>query len=376
MYSLIASAQSDPVMEDFYIMEKELDLDMRKVFLDFEAESVLSLFEKGDDDDDEKEKPKGLLGMISNGFKAIIKFLKGIINKVKELLTGKAENKETKFDKDPSKVAELADKYIGDDLDALRNFRSGKMSVSKFIDFGMNIVANHQEELKTVAAFAGPILSCMGIKAGKGYLDKWDNAMQDALDANQENMAESYEKIARASNSENQRKEINNATEKIMTDIRQNVSMGSNAIFAFFNSLYVKGRVKKNVRRTAELMQTKEGRKQLDDERAARVQKEEEKQAALKELNKNIKKGTKEQKSGASAVAKAREETHAQKTHVFRDYGDEDETKLGYRFNKKKKEIGDKVKETGEKINKITNKIFKRKNNSEEETEDSDDDES
>ena len=123
-------------------------------------------------------------------------------------------------------------------------------------------------------------------------------------------------------------------------------------------------------------MQTKEGRKQLDDERAARVQKEEEKQAALKELNKNIKKGTKEQKSGASAVAKAREETHAQKTHVFRDYGDEDETKLGYRFNKKKKEIGDKVKETGEKINKITNKIFKRKNNSEEETEDSDDDES
>lgn len=376
MYSLIASAQSDPVMEDFYIMEKELDLDMRKVFLDFEAESVLSLFEKGDDDDEEKEKPKGLLGLISNGFKTIIKFLKGIINKVKELLTGKAENKETKFDKDPSKVAELADKYIGDDLDALRDFRSGKMSVSKFIDFGMNVVANHQEELKTVAAFAGPILSCMGIKAGKGYLDKWDNVMQDALDANQKNMAESYEKIARASSSENQRKEINNATEKIMTDIRQNVSMGSNAIFAFFNSLYVKGQVKKKVRRTAELMQTKEGRKRLDDERAAQVQKEKEKQEALKETDKNIKKGTKEQERGASAVAKAREETDAQRSHTFWDHGDEDKTKLGYRFNKKKKEIGDKVKETGEKINKITNKIFKRKNKSEEETEDSDDDES
>lgn len=375
MYSLIASAQSDPVMEDFYIMEKELDLDMRKVFLDFEAESVLTLFEKGDDDD-EKEKPKGLLGMISNGFKAIIKFLKGIINKVKELLTGKAENKEAKFDQDPGKIASLADKYISDDLAALRDFRSGKMSVSKFIDFGMNVAANHQEELKTVAAFAGPILSCLGINAAKGYLDKWDNVIQDALDSNQKNMAESYEKIARASNSENQKKEINNATEKIMTDIRQNVTLGGNAITAFFNQLYLKRAVKKGVRRTSELMQTKEGRKQLDDKRAARVQKEKERQENLKELDKNIKKGIKEQKSGASAVAKAREETHAQKTHVFRDYGDEDETKLGYRFNKKKKEIGDKVKETGEKINKITNKILKRKNKSEEETEDSDDDES
>lgn len=372
MYNLIASAQSDPVMEEFYIMEKELDLDMRKVFLDFEAESVLTLFEKGDDDD-EKEKPKGLLGMISNGFKAIIKFLKGIINKVKELLTGKAENKEAKFDKDPSKVAELADKYIGDDLDALRNFRSGKMSVSKFIDFAQNIVVNHQEELKTVAAFAGPILSCMGIKAGKGYLDKWDNAMQDALDANQKNMAESYEKIARASDSENQRKEINNATEKIMTDIRQNVSMGSNAIFAFFNSLYVKGRVKKNVRRTAELMQTKEGRKQLDDERSARVQREEEKQKALKETDKNIRKGTKEQTSGANAVAGARQRTKDLKTHVFNDYGDEDRTTAKYKANQAKEKLGNKVKETGKKINEISNRIFKKKNKSEDESEDNDD---
>ena len=367
MYSLIASAQSDPVMEDFYIMEKELDLDMRKVFLDFEAESVLSLFEKGDDDDEEKEKPKGLLGMISNGFKAIIKFLKGIINKVKELLTGKAENKETKFDKDPSKVAELADKYISDDLDALRNFRSGKMSVSKFIDFGMNIVANHQEELKTVAAFAGPILSCMGIKAGKGYLDKWDNVMQDALDANQKNMAESYEKIARASNSENQRKEINNATEKIMTDIRQNVSMGSNAIFAFFNSLYVKGRVKKNVRRTAELMQTKEGRKQLASQKNERIKKEEERQRGLRDLDTNIKKGSGMQQAKDSKIASKRKGTKDLKTHVFWDQG-EDRTTIGYKANQKKGELG-------KKINNLSERIFKnrKKNNSDK---DSDDDES
>ncbi len=189
-------------------------------------------------------------------------------------------------------------------------------------------------------------------------------------------MAESYEKIARASNSENQRKEINNATEKIMTDIRQNVSMGSNAIFAFFNSLYVKGQVKKNIRRTAELMQTKEGRKQLDDKRAARVQKEKEKQEALKETDKNSKKGTKEQERGASAVASARQKTEALKTHVFNDYGDEDRTTLKYKADRAKENLSNKVKETGEKINKITNKIFKRKNKSEEETEDSDDDES
>lgn len=332
MSYILENVPADPFLRDVYIFECQLDLDMKTIFLDYDAERVLEMFEKADDDD---EKPKGIVGLIKRGLSAILSFIKGILNKVKEVITGKPSNKEGRFDKDPSKIASLCDRFIGDDINALNNFSSGKWGPEKLISYANKIVDEHGDLIKGVGAFVGPIAGMFGASQVNKYLNGWSERIQDTLDANSDRMADAYEKIARAKDPGNKRAAIDDAVQTVMADMQKHAKLGGNALTEWANKVYLTNKLRRDITRNAEELETPEGRRNAKRRRNEQIRQEKKKTGFLRKLSKNISKGTEENKRGADKLRSAREERKDQIKRTYWDQESPDETRSA---SKKKKE--------------------------------------
>ncbi|HAU85646.1 MAG TPA: hypothetical protein DCW90_09115 [Lachnospiraceae bacterium] len=228
---------------DIFCYEKELDLDMKRIFLEYEV-SIIA--ESGDSNTSD-----GLLGLCKKGLNAIISYLTKLANKVKEIIFGKTcdKSKNVSFPKNPSDICNIVDSGISEGKNILNDVLSGKKGLNDVIAYK----DKYADKIEKVKPFAG-ILAGIGITFGSKKIETWRNEIESAFNTQSDKMNELAERYARSSSSKSKNQVNKEAVQIVLATMQQLSTTGSNVLVDVAKKSFIEKETKKEIKRRSDAM--------------------------------------------------------------------------------------------------------------------------